>query len=745
MLNNVANEALTSWGALMGIGSGKEHEPWHMRETLEKLRSSRTLDGSGLTTLMMLRGLLDQHLVEQKFSWKSVMLRPRAAKKTLKPFRSLWRLLHGPEVSDAVDAFRETLRQAAVHYGVGGKRVEDITEILDSRSSVGFLRYDALASFAKLEHHQFCHGQPSDEPFKYNNEIYEFWNVNSLVASMRQHGGPLVSLVLVRDPGEALASYFLLSVVNGQTITVLSDREEGPHPAYQRMSRRPDRNLENRAAKNWFPYDLLDLARGAGRGGDSGRLYAKRRDQLVPINTNGVKLRKISELHAEQFLWLVMMFDLVKDAYGATNKKLGELSYTGQMTVEPHALVSREADLVRAGTYAPLEIPRVTRESLERAHADLQWERTPARHNQWMVDRYGSQVPEEVFQLVGKDSVKQLPPAVADLVAGSEERKKMTDEWGDAVDRSMGLETLSPLSFGTADKIKNDVVWAARHNQMKVIQRLAEEEMAMEKDGVAAWYRKKIRENRQVILDAVARKSMKLTFVSWRSRTTSFETMYEPHVETKNAVEVKFGKNFYDALGERAPEVLLGSVRHSHFACAVSGKPATVFAKLSVESPAAVAQLTRTPVEELHFGLANWSKDDPYTGNHILSRLDPVDWVLHNPWSDVQRSYLDLDVGVCLSAKVYNQLRALLGLPHETVGVKVASPTWKDKFHETRVRLNYPTETRSGIKFAKGEVLHVTSTSGSGLTLFDPRDPERRVRGILPQHVTLIGLIEEDS
>ena len=48
-----------------------------------------------------------------------------------------------------------------------------------------------------------------------------------------------------------------VSQLTNGTITVLTDRNPGAHPAYERMSRRPDRNFSRRAAQHWFPYDLV--------------------------------------------------------------------------------------------------------------------------------------------------------------------------------------------------------------------------------------------------------------------------------------------------------------------------------------------------------------------------------------------------------------------------------------------------------------------------------------------------------
>lgn len=53
-------------------------------------------------------------------------------------------------------------------------------------------------------------------------------------------------------------------------------------------------------------------------------------------------------------------------------------------------------------------------------------------------------------------------------------------------------------------------------------------------------------------------------------------------------------------------------------------------------SPDDLTLMVGTTVEELPVYLRHWSPaDDPYVGNHILNRIDPIEWILDSPWDQM--------------------------------------------------------------------------------------------------------------
>ena len=86
--------------------------------------------------------------------------------------------------------------------------------------------------------------------------------------------------------------------------------------------------------------------------------------------------------------------------------------------------------------------------------------------------------------------------------------------------------------------------------------------------------------------------------------------------------------------------------------------PASVFGVVRPDCGLAIAELLGVAFEELPFGLQRFETFRAYSGNSILNRLDPSDWVLRNPWRN-----LSLSVIVALSRRAYNAERKRLGLP----------------------------------------------------------------------------------
>jgi hypothetical protein len=436
----------------------------------------------------------------------------------------------------------------------------------------------------------------------------------------------------------------VFAVRNGTTMTILTDQDKTPHPAFNRMARRLDRDMSRRAERNWFPYDLLDLEPVVDADGNLKGWTPASRDQLVPIQAEAVPIKPIRELRAEEFVWTVLMFDLIRDKYWTNNLRLPELSYTGQMVVDPGVLVGAHSGLTKAGEYLPLELPPLEASDVTAEATESQWETKPTGFNRWMVERYAHRVPEGVFNLVG---TKQA------------ERMLQGPERPDAL-ASITLEALEPCSFGPKRKIEEDRLWVARMNQMRVIQKLAIEEMEAEHKAVLKWYTDRIHDNWEVLVDACAVGELvvpdqdvegwarKLAFTD-RNVLRQCVHAYPRHVWTRPIV--RLGEYDQDIPGYR---------------CFLTDRVANVYTDIRPTCPAALAALCGCEVADLPWPLQHWFKREPYHGNSILDRLDPEDWVLLNPWMRSQRhSGILLEVGIYLSKSALHARRKLLGLPRK--------------------------------------------------------------------------------
>jgi hypothetical protein len=166
-INDLVNVALEGWVKLIGIDAEgniprDKDNPWNewdLREHTEKLNESRTLDPTGLTTFMMLRGIVELYLRDVKFSAYSLILDPRSIGDQLRPMKTLRDVLEAPQVVQLIGDFQQKLRDAAVQYGVQlGAPLDALETLIGDRYSLAQIRKDALVSLDHLEAHQFTQG-----------------------------------------------------------------------------------------------------------------------------------------------------------------------------------------------------------------------------------------------------------------------------------------------------------------------------------------------------------------------------------------------------------------------------------------------------------------------------------------------------------------------------------------------------------------------------------------------------------
>jgi len=653
--NQQVNEALRRWAILVGLDPDVEdptQDDWRPSKSLpwdkydivsmaKDLNRSRQLDPTGLTALMLLRGITEHLLGEVKFTAYEIVLHPQGIEGKIAPMRDLRDVLEQPEVVGVIEEFQALVRKAADHYDYAHR--DALEHLLADKWDLANVRRDALRSIEdRLETHQFTWGQPDPCPVAYSPDIYEFWNVNSILAAMRGQKVSGISMCLVRDPQHVMASFFVFAIRNGSTMTILTDRDKTPHPAFNRMSRRPDREMCKRAERNWFPYELLKLDPIEDGDGNTKGWKAAARDQIVPINVDAVALKPIRELGAEEFVWTVLMFDLIRDRYWTKNQRLPALSYTGQMVVEPGVLVGEHGALARTGEYRPLELARLAKADVTAQSTASQWLHEPTGFNRWMVDRYGDAVPDHVLNLVGRDE------RLLSGIAGTE------------IER-VRLESLDPCSFGTSEQIERDRLWVARMNQMAVIQRMAMRECEAEREHVHKWYVDHLKKNQEMLVDACVKGEIILPhyfYECWAS---------QPTVKQANCLQQWVGG--YPKKWLRWPGVRLCEYdqRLGGYRCYLTGSVASLYTDITPTCPEALAILCGCSVAELPWPLQHWYKGHPYSGNSILDRLDPEDWVLRNPWvPDRDILGVRLDIGLHLSRSAVHARRKLLGLPRRS-------------------------------------------------------------------------------
>ena len=675
-LNEILNVAIPKWAKLTGtklgtnkhtftIGSDSEFQSYDLTKYIEDLNESRTIDMSGTTAILLLRGLFEAYVEEKSVKLHTLLYTPDSVEASIGMLREFHALISQAACNEAVTAFKETLRAAAVHYGYNlGK----LKEHLEDERALGQLRLAASRSLDKLAAHQFSQGPRGDKPLQYNRQIFEFSSINSFIYALRRQMVSGITMAVIRtsnDDNAVYKAYFVLGLRNGETITVLTDFEEGEHPEYHNVTRRPDRRLEERARQHWFPYRLL-------HEDPIKHKQLKDKTALVKIDAKATPIEEITNLEPAEFIWLVLLFDLVAAKFDRDDYKTAELSYTGEMVVTPHALVESTSALVALGQYKPLILPKLT---VKTATPDLAGNHKPLGHNAWLEDRYRDRVPEVLLDVVGerraleagKEAGKLLPGGVkGELLPEIRKQPSTLIRWGpDLRLVELAPMALDPTSFGTRSVIEKNRAWYARQNLIKGVQRLATAEFATKYKLIVAWYRARIERNMAVIWKAVATGTLIAPTTEWMSREDhGFPSEDKLRWKERNILSQKQAPKYNPFYSSRKNVTFGGwDDGRCYNVCALDPPTrSTVFTSISPDNPRALALLMGIPEKKLPWPLQHWSTREPYTGNSILARIDPQDSRLDDPWR-----HLDLSLTITLSKRAYNRLRKEHGLPAKEI------------------------------------------------------------------------------
>jgi hypothetical protein len=670
-LNEILNAAIPLWAKLTGtklgatsfsfsMGSNSEFQSHDLKKYVEELNESRSLDMSGTTSILLLRGLFEAYVKEKSFNIHALLYAPTTVEKTLVGFREFHALVTRPPCESAVATFKETLRAAAVHYGYDLTKLKD--HLADARA-LGQLCFAAARSLDRLTTHQFTQGARDPKPLQYNREIFEFSSINSFVHALHRQMVSGITLALIRQE-DVYKSYFVLGLRNGETTTVLTDFQEGAHPEYHNSTRRPDRRLEERSRMHWFPYRLLNEDPIKQR-------HKRDKTALVPLDAKAVPIEEIPNLEPSEFVWLTLLFDLIAAKFDRDDYKTPELSYTGEMVVAPHALVEATSAIVLAGQYKPLVLPSLT---VETATPELAGNEKPLGHNAWLEDRYRHRVPEILLDVVGerkaldvgKQATKLLPGKIKDADLPALRKQPGVLTWGGSDRRMEPLapQALDPSYFGTAKDVERTRAWYARVNLIKGVQRLATVEFAAKHRMILSWYRKRIERNMPFLWKAVACGELVAPVTLWKSEEDhGFPSEDKLRWKKGNILRQKTAPMYNPFHPQDG--VQFGGWDHERRqnTCALDPPTrANVFTNIQPDNSRALALLMGIPEKKLPWPLQHWTTREPYTGNSILDRIDPQDSRLDDPWR-----HLDLSLSVALSKRSYNRLRKEHGLPPKTL------------------------------------------------------------------------------
>lgn len=646
--------ALELWRSITGVKPGANGRTtigaYKLVKAYEELIEAVELDPTDITATLLLSHQLNEYLAEQTVTLGRLLRDPSGTAALMKPISELNAFLNDEDLLDTRDRFISAVRSALTQYGVSGR--DDVEKLFADHDMIAILRRDALRSIKTLRVDQFLDGSPEPAGIRpvYTKVVHQWWNVNSMLAALTAMPAG-VSVNMIRHPG-GYQSYFAFVIRNGGNLFVLTDMPEHAHPLASMMSRRPDRELQDRAARHWFPYDLLDV----GYDEESGRLYMEATSErsLVAYQPAARPLKPIADLAPPVVVWLAMMFDLIVERFWKQGFKAPALSYTGEMLANESRLISAaQGANLPVPLYEPIGLPALT---LADVHSSVvaanQVGKKYDNPNAWMEERYKDKVLPETLNLTGR------PETVLYLQAGdgkvrdsgaTAETEKSLSSWDKAKleEGRTTLNLVNATAFGTRERVEADRMFIARSNYAVQINRFATEEYEKRKDEVEKWYWDRLKANADSLILWSGNKELWCgghagdTFGGSGYTGSHNAVRYKPISVDEKGHET--GRVWFHNLISRAQVGentwgmsrgrLLGEFERTRGAiCMLNGTKATFFVTFAPTSAVELALLAGCKVEELPDVLQHWTLESQYRGNQILDRIDPLVWKAKNPW-----------------------------------------------------------------------------------------------------------------
>jgi hypothetical protein len=539
-------------------------------------------------------------------------------------------------------------------YGAADR--EDIQKVLDDHDAMAFLRRDALRSMEKLSVHQFLDGDPEPASVRpvYYKFVHQWFNVNSMLDAVAKQA-PGVSLNLIRDPND-YQSYFCFAIRNGGRVFVLSDVPVNAHPLQPMLSRRPEKELDRRVAQNWFPYDLMGLAYNE----ENGQLYFDRSSErsLVVGQSEALPLKPISKIGPHETIWTAMMFGLIVDRFWRKGHTEKQLSYTAEMVrVEDKMLTAAVKSGLPVKGYAKIDAKPVEREDIMHPTAEAAEAFGPRTDTDtvWLEERYGHLVSEESLNVIASpERHHRLALTTGEITDSRNPHSDHRFSMDSRVATTVKVEKLPSTTFGSKEKIEADRLFIARYNYAIQIDALARNEYEKRKDEITTWYRAKVDANAETLKSWVG-DSILWVPAKGDNHTRMMGHGYSP--TGKQAIRSFAFPWMMDDAHKRMRNLGLGTHSIGGFEstrgalCAVNETKASycfTFCPANAKEIAAVAGCAESELPDV---LQHHDLETGYKGNHLLDRVDPVDWAINNPWED-----FDARVGIFLSKRGFDRL-----------------------------------------------------------------------------------------
>ncbi len=689
-------ETLDRWVAFTGVAvdqhkfmvsMGGAIGDLDVKHNYERIHRGMELDESSVLPYLSFRIFFDEYVKQMTVS-AADMLDDTEREKSMAQIAELSairKVLTDPIFTKPVESIRGRIKQAAEHYECD---VEAVQKALSDDEALEEALMTAFKGTEAMPEEWYSKGEYDKRCPRLCKTILTFKDDIQMISFAAQMPEPFIAMAVVYDEFNPLFSHFAFLCKSGENVWMLTDKTEWEHPAQEELiSSRGggERFWEHHKEFGWqFPYDLVE--------------QLKQKDGSI---ISGQTLNKLDGL---RLVWLIMVFERIQLKYfegkyepkklmtvvseepiaitSAPTSDVKALAAVEGMKLLPNGSGDETVTTIQLQTGVPAPI---TRDEVKQDAVASDFEGGSTGQNRWLEERYEEQIPDVVF------NPKQLTEGDRKLLGSGNDKSEEQKSWdvrmgkpqskfpvmirnlpdGVAVNSEAftnvrgDIRDLRHAQVGDIAKFQKNARWCARYNKANMVQYLAWEEYERRKEGVRKWFKSTALKNREYIARWAARGELISTgvfgggiVVSGSSRGKKTGDVVDGNI-VRGPYYCKRKWPYYTlySMHDTAWIVREPEYYECKCFCPITGSAATIFVFGRFDTAQAMAAGLGIDESELPDVLQNYSRQEIYSGNHLLSNVDPMDWCVEDPWA-----LCHFMVAVGYSRRGYKKLRKEMGL-----------------------------------------------------------------------------------
>lgn len=593
-----------------------------IKSFIEKAKGCFEYDPTGFTSISMLEENWKLQIKQVTFSFEDLLNNDPELLCFQKTGLEIGKLLDDATYNDEKEYFVSVVRDGLKHYG--SDKEFTVSEILNSR-------YCSLNSYKNLNVNQFLKGEYSAAPPSYIKQIYEWWNINSLLKFAVTLPNS-VSMHLIRNPN-LFEMYFCFVIKNGANIYIMTDKGNHDNPLYHQMTRRPDRDLAKKIEGHCFPYYLMDI------GAEDGQLFSLEKEDLgnalAPYQKDTKIIETVDQLEADSLVWTILMFNLIQQNFFLNKVDLPVLSYTAEMIKKPDILINHAKNNGLVLYQDTKQFVQNTVGSVSTENVDRDALGSEVQTN-WIEQRYGHLVNEEALNIIAAvEDNYELKTEDNVLVLNPNESFRE--------DTHIKLSKISTSDFGDAEQLEKNHIFIARKNYVSIIEDMADKEFQREQKSMDKWFKDLVDAKNDLVMAAckAVKDSYKLIKDSNGNLTYERKTIQTgENGDRENVVPITFNSidisriarlDVKEAVSQNFlgwwPKVYIGTqaTKYGDYECCLSGKKAHFGIGFKFRTIDELIGFFGISIDEVPEFLRYFdSRNNRSATNYILNRVDPM-------------------------------------------------------------------------------------------------------------------------